>query len=502
MLLGKGYKRFSIIVLIITLLSTLLMQPEPALADTQPPVISPSGGTFTSAQSVTISNIPNGDAAFYTIDGSDPTTSSTSIVYNGTFTVSESETVRAAVNDTITGWSAVSSAVFVINTPDTVEPPVISPNGGTFTSEQSVTISNVPDADNAYYTIDGSNPTSSTTAVPYTDAFTVSQSGTVKAAIHDNADGWSAVVSADFVINTPDTVEAPVISPNGGTFTCAQSVTISNVSNGDVVYYTTDGSSPTGSTTAVPYTGAFTVSQSGTVKAAAHDTAAGWSTVASAVFVIDDSDEEPGSSDQIAQLKQQFAAAISNNQFSEAAKILQRIQALVKQGSCDDKLNKFKEQVIDAVNDNNWAKAEALLKQIIKLEDSDWAYSQLGQIYEQEGNTNINVFSNGDQVNFDEQPIVVNGRTLIPIRKIANALGISDNSVSWDSNGTVIIKNGKDKITIQNNVQQVYLNGKSYATDVPAQIHNGRMMVPLRAVSELFHKKVQWYPQGKIVKIK
>ena len=414
MLNRKGYKWFSVFVLVATLMSTLLLQP--ASANTQPPIISPGGGTFTSAQSVTLSNIPNGDTVYYTIDGSDPTISSTAITYDGTFTVSESETIKATVHDTVTGWSTVASAVFVINTQTLVQPPIISPNGGTFATAQTITLSNVP--------------------------------------------------------------------------------------NTAIVYYTTDGSAPASSTTAVPYTGAFTVNQSETVLAAIHDAVSGWSTVASAVFVINNTDIQPGDSDQIAQLKQQFATAISNNQFKEAAKILQQIQFLVKQASSDDRLDKLKEQLISAVNSNNWGKAEAFLKQIVKLDGSDWAYCQLGQVYEQEGNDNVNVFSNGDQVDFDEQPIVVNGRTLIPIRQIANSLGLSDNNVSWDPNGTVTINNGSNTIIIRDNQSQVYLNGKAYTTDVPAQIRNGRMMVPLRTIGELFNKKVQWYPQGKIVTIK
>jgi len=289
------------------------------------------------------------------------------------------------------------------------------------------------------------------------------------------------------------------ISPNGGTFKSSQDVTICNIPSGDAAFYTLDGSNPTTSDTSLIYNDPFIVDESLTVKAAVYNDESAWSNVVSADFVIKDASVV---SEQIAKLKEQFADAIKKNQFARASKILQQIKLLVKQGSNEEKLNKLKEQVIEAVNDNNWAEAEAVLKQIIKLEDSDWAYSQLGQIYEQEGNDNINVFANGDQVNFDEQPIVVNERTLIPVRKVANALGLSDNNVSWDSSGKVTIKNGQDKIIIQNNIQQVYLNGKSFTTDVPAQIHNNRMMVPLRAISELFNKNVQWYPQGKIVKIK
>jgi hypothetical protein len=90
---------------------------------------------------------------------------------------------------------------------------------------------------------------------------------------------------------------------------------------------------------------------------------------------------------------------------------------------------------------------------------------------------------------------------LVPIRNIANALGLSDNNISYNSDGTVTINNGSDTIVITNNDQQVSLNGNPYSLDTPAQIIDGHMMVPLRAISLLLNKNVQWYPTGQIVEI-
>jgi len=296
-------------------------------------------------------------------------------------------------------------------------------------------------------------------------------------------------------------IQAPTINPNGGTFTSTQSVTIGNIPDGDTAYYTTDGSNPVTSNTAVIFhSGSFTVSQSGTVKAAVYDPVEGWSSVTSAKFIIDN--QPVNDSDQITELKKQFADAVSNNQMKLAKKILQEIKRLTKHNQKNEyNINSLNEQLIDAVNNNNWDQAEKILKQIIKLEKSNWAYSELGKIYQKKGKNNVCVFTDGDEINFDVQPIIIKGRTLIPIRKVANVLGLSDNDVKWDPNGTVTIINGSNKILILNNAQQVYLNGSSYTIDVPAQIVNGRMLVPLRAIGELFERNVQWYPNGKIVSI-
>ena len=78
------------------------------------PEISPDGGTYTGSQNVTIANIASGDTAYYTTNNSDPR-SLTNTAYTGSFAVSQTETVNAAVYDNAGGWSAVASAAFTIN---------------------------------------------------------------------------------------------------------------------------------------------------------------------------------------------------------------------------------------------------------------------------------------------------------------------------------------------------------------------------------------------------
>ena len=79
-----------------------------------------------------------------------------------------------------------------------VRTPTFSPDGGTFTSPQSVTISCATDGATIYYTINGTTPTASST--PYTEPITVSESLTLMAiAVKD--DEQSSVATASFVIN-------------------------------------------------------------------------------------------------------------------------------------------------------------------------------------------------------------------------------------------------------------------------------------------------------------
>ena len=102
----------------------------------------------------------------------------------------------------------------------------------------------------------------------------------------------------------------------------------------------------------------------------------------------------------------------------------------------------------------------------------------------------IKVKLNGKNIAFDQPPIIENGRTLVPLRAIFEALGAS---VDWD-NDTQTVTSAKDdtniKLTI--NDKTMYVNGVSKTLDVPAKLLNGRTLVPVRAVSEAFDCKVDW----------
>ncbi|PYM37849.1 MAG: hypothetical protein DME17_06645 [Candidatus Rokuibacteriota bacterium] len=93
----------------------------------------------------------------------------------------------------------------------------------------------------------------------------------------------SAVASATYTLIQPQTAP-PTFSPGGGTYLLPQRVTISDASPGAAIYYTTDGSTPTTSST--QYTGPFLVLTTTTVRAIA--VVPGWSpsSVASASYFV------------------------------------------------------------------------------------------------------------------------------------------------------------------------------------------------------------------------
>jgi len=240
------------------------------------PAISPAGGTFTSAQTVTISDTTPGAVIYYTTNGSTPTTSSTS--YSGPITVSSSETIQAVAIASGYSQSAVASAAYTINLPAAT--PTFSVTPGTYTTAQTVAISGTTPGAVIYYTTDGATPTTSSTL--YSGPITVYSSETIEAIATASGYSTSAVASAAYTINLP--AATPTFSVTSGTYTTVQTVSISDTTPGAVIYYTTNGSTPTTGSTS--YSGPITVSSSETIEAIATASGYSQSAVASAAYTI------------------------------------------------------------------------------------------------------------------------------------------------------------------------------------------------------------------------
>jgi len=163
----------------------------------------------------------------------------------------------------------------------TVSTPAISPAGGTYSGAQSVTITDATSGAAIHYTLDGSTPTAASPV--YGAAIPVTSTTTVKAIATLSGSTNSAVATASYTISTP-VVATPTFSPAGGTFSSAQAVTIQDATPGAALYYTTDGTTPTTSST--PYVGAVNVASSTTLKAVAVKSGAANSAVASATYTL------------------------------------------------------------------------------------------------------------------------------------------------------------------------------------------------------------------------
>ncbi|WP_312045022.1 copper amine oxidase N-terminal domain-containing protein [Anaerotignum sp.] len=101
-----------------------------------------------------------------------------------------------------------------------------------------------------------------------------------------------------------------------------------------------------------------------------------------------------------------------------------------------------------------------------------------------------NIMINGVNLQTDASPVIVNGRTLVPIRSIFESLGAT---VSWDeSTKTITAIRDNTSIKLVLNETTAIVNGNSCTLEVPPQIINGRTMVPARFVAENLNCDVNW----------
>lgn len=107
----------------------------------------------------------------------------------------------------------------------------------------------------------------------------------------------------------------------------------------------------------------------------------------------------------------------------------------------------------------------------------------------------------GEHKTNDVAPKLVNSRTMLPIRLIAEALGAE---VIWteDAPEQVIIKNGETTIKLEIGASVAEVNGEEAALDSPSFLENDRTYMPLRFISEALGAQVEWDEATQKVTIK
>jgi hypothetical protein len=248
---------------------------------TAPPAATPlftlPAGRYTSTEQVGISDSTAGVTIYYTTNGTTPTTSST--IYSGPITVYSTETLQAIAVGPNNSSSAVASATYTLVL--TATAPVISPSGGNYTTIQSVTLADYTTGAAIYYTVNGTTPTTSSTL--YTGPITVSSSEIIEAIAVASGYSNSTVTAMKYTINLP-AAATPTFSVAAGTYATTQTVALSDTTPNTMIYYTTNGATPTTSSTL--YTGPIAVSSTETLQAIAVATGYSNSAVATATYTI------------------------------------------------------------------------------------------------------------------------------------------------------------------------------------------------------------------------
>jgi hypothetical protein len=120
-------------------------------------------------------------------------------------------------------------------------------------------------------------------------------------------------------------------------------------------------------------------------------------------------------------------------------------------------------------------------------------------VFADENSSMINITIDGKALTTDQQPVIQNGRTLVPLRSIFEALGTQ---VQWDqaSQKITAIK-GSSTITLTVGSVIANNNGTSIALDQAPVIMNSRTLVPTRFVAEALGDQVTWDESAQTVTI-
>ena len=102
----------------------------------------------------------------------------------------------------------------------------------------------------------------------------------------------------------------------------------------------------------------------------------------------------------------------------------------------------------------------------------------------------ISVLLDGEKLSFERPPVIIDGRTLVPLRAIFEAMGAD---VEWDEDTeTITSKKGSTEITMLLGSGKMEKNQTNIYLDVPSRIIDDYTMVPARAVAEGMGAKVDW----------
>lgn len=113
---------------------------------------------------------------------------------------------------------------------------------------------------------------------------------------------------------------------------------------------------------------------------------------------------------------------------------------------------------------------------------------------------NMTVTLNGKALSFAAEPVIVNGRLLVPYRPIAEAIGAT---VDYDSaSKTVTVTKESNTYLLPINGKTATVNGSQVALDTPAMLVNNRTLVPIRFVSESLGLEVNYDQEKRTVSLK
>ncbi|MBA4534875.1 N-acetylmuramoyl-L-alanine amidase family protein [Brevibacillus halotolerans] len=127
---------------------------------------------------------------------------------------------------------------------------------------------------------------------------------------------------------------------------------------------------------------------------------------------------------------------------------------------------------------------------LVALSSFIWMAPQAIDAAGQSTQGNIQLRIEGRSVNAEVPPLISNGRTLVPVRVIAEGLGAK---IDWNQQErkAKITKDNREVI-LQLSSKKAYINGKAQTLEATPELINNRMLLPLRFVGEALGATVGW----------
>jgi len=143
-------------------------------------------------------------------------------------------------------------------------------------------------------------------------------------------------------------------------------------------------------------------------------------------------------------------------------------------------------------------RAVACLERALKVGAQNGDFMRdIKYLYKHIGDRKPKVFVNGRHPNFDVQPTMQNGRTMVPIRALAETLG---SKVTYN-NGQVTFKRNNKTVNLFVNKPVAIVNGDNVTLDQSVTVINGRTLVPLRFVAENLDCNVDYASESGIITV-
>src|SRR6185369_276293 len=247
----------------------------------------PATGIFISSVNVSLTANEPGSTIRYTVDGSDPSISDTTLVYSGPVTVSATTTIRYFATDPAGNAETPASGTYTI-TSSIISASVAINGGAAVTASQNVNLAiAAAGVDKMSFSNNGVTY-SAQENYSAAKAWSLNPGDGVKnvyVKFYNTAQNISYdPVTAQIILDTvkPDTT--PIPPP--ATFISGVTLTLAASESGCTIKYTTDGSDPATSATVMTYTGPINLSSTTLVRYFATDLAGNIETPKSGLYTI------------------------------------------------------------------------------------------------------------------------------------------------------------------------------------------------------------------------